>query len=89
MTPAPDASPLSKPASRFCHETRNWREIVKTLNVGVVIEEAMAFVSMGLSINYRLTPEIESDLELWTTSNTGTIHKAFFSMLETEGAYRE
>lgn len=72
----------------FCHLTRQWREIVKTLNVGVVIEEALAFVRLALGVNYRLTPEIESDLELWTTSNTGSIQKAFFGMLDTEEVYR-
>jgi hypothetical protein len=72
----------------FSQIANDWREIVKTCNVGVILEEALDFVRLALGINYRLTPEIESDLGLWTGSNSGTICEAFFGIIANEGVLK-
>lgn len=72
----------------FCQAAREWKRITQSCNVGVVILEALEFVRFSLSINYRLTPEIEDELNLWTTSNSGTICEAFIGILESEGVFK-
>ena len=73
----------------FSQAARDWRVTVETCNVGVILAEALDFVRWALSINYRLCPEIESDRQLWTGSNSGTICQAFFAIIASEGAFRE
>lgn len=72
----------------FCQVTRDWRKINETVNVGVLPEEAIEFLRMALDVNYRICPEIECELNLWTTADCGTIGKAFYAVIESQGVFR-
>lgn len=73
----------------FCAVSAEWRQILRVTNPGprIVVSELLEFVRLGLSINYRLTPEVESELELWTSSDVGSVAQAALKMLAAEEVF--
>lgn len=74
----------------FCEATAHWRNLIDECNINPthMQEEIAQFVSEALSINYRLCPEIEDSLALFSSSRSGTIMPAFLSILQREWAVR-
>ena len=70
----------------FCAATASWREMVETAHANIIHlqMEVREFVAESLAVNYRLCPEIEDSLGLWTSSRSGTILPAFLSILKME-----
>jgi hypothetical protein len=65
----------------FCQATANWRSIMAGVNPHYMVAEIVEFVRLALGINYRLTPEIESELGLWTDKTSGTVLQSFLLLL--------
>lgn len=79
----------------FCDLTDHWRQLILSVNPTYTWGAVLSYCQLSLGINYRLTPEIESRLGLWTINPhaeseeaPGSLHRAFHKILERAGVMR-